>query len=51
MACIPLTGTSGYEVFELAVYIEGDAFGSFVKYPTPPTSIDGPIAIFSLNVS
>lgn len=50
-ACIPLTGTSGYDIYELAVYIVGDAFGIFAKYPKPHTSIDGPIKVFSLYAS
>lgn len=51
VACIPLTGASAHGIYELAVYTVGDAFGIFVKYPKPYTSIDGPIKVFSLHVS
>ena len=50
LACAPYSGTFSSEVVQLAVYIGGDAYGIFVKYPVPKNAIDGPIKIFSLNV-
>ena len=51
LACAPYSGAFSSEVVQLAVYIGGDAFGIFVKYPVPKIAIDGPITTFSLNVT
>lgn len=51
LACAPFSGSAGYDVMELAVYVLGDAFGIFVKYPKSHIAIDGPIKVFSLYVS
>jgi len=50
LACAPYSGAFTSEVVQLAVYIGGDAFGIFVKYPVPKIAIHGPITTFSLNV-
>ncbi len=51
LACAPVSGAAGtLEILELAVYVVGDSFGIFVKYPTPKIKIDGPIRTFSLYV-
>ncbi len=51
MACAPYSGAFTRGFIELAVYIGGDAFGIFVKYPVPKIAINGPITTFSLNVT
>ena len=50
LACIPLAGTAGYDILELAVYVLGDAYAIFTKYPKPHTATEGPIRVFSVNV-
>lgn len=36
---------------ELAAYVLGDAYGIFTKYPSPKTSTNGQIKVFSFHVS
>ena len=50
LACAPIFGARTSDILELAVYVVGDSFGIFVKYPTPRIKIDGPIRTFSLYV-
>jgi len=51
LACFPLSGSAGYDILELAVYLLGDSFAIFTKYPKSHIATNGPIQVFSFPVS